>query len=238
MTSAQLVYNETTGTFICPASAPNGSFCAGTPFVTNIIIRCKNGVGQPGNCNDNLAGQPPLGVKYSPCVDSEPSQGNAACSKNCVIYPENGSSPYLIPRCAPIYSTTTSTPIGTLPPVTSTTIVDPSQTTNATSTVILTTTTTILDPSQTSHSTPPIITSYPNTTITDIFPPYPPTTLVPSGTGIPHPPSNGTTTTQPTRTPVGPTTTSTQPPQFTGAADKNSVSALAGVLAVGVLLMM
>merc|ERR1712014_2528 len=57
-------YNENNGTFTC--SVPNGAFCAGEN--TNIIIRCTDGVGQPGNCNDNLAGYPPVGVQPALCV--------------------------------------------------------------------------------------------------------------------------------------------------------------------------
>lgn len=81
-TSAQVTYNATTGKFICPANAPNGNFCASSNNQeTNIIIRCTNGVGQPGNCNDNLAGRPPTGVRYSPCFETNNLVGDAACSR-------------------------------------------------------------------------------------------------------------------------------------------------------------
>ena len=42
--------NSTNNAFICPLSA--NAFCAGMSLTQNIIIRCTNGVGQPGNCND------------------------------------------------------------------------------------------------------------------------------------------------------------------------------------------
>lgn len=107
-------------------------------MVTNIIIRCTNGVGHPGNCNDkyvpihicfglavpltkhdSLAGEPPLGVSYAPCMfkahhlplrnrsrryfvrrtnlplgyQSSTSAGDAACSKNGIVYGANGPFP-------------------------------------------------------------------------------------------------------------------------------------------------
>ena len=80
LTSAQVVYNETTNTFSCP-TAPNGAFCAGDSLKTNIIIRCSNGFGRPGNCNDNMAGRPPIGLTFSPCFETSISAGDAACSK-------------------------------------------------------------------------------------------------------------------------------------------------------------
>jgi hypothetical protein len=79
--SAQVVYNSTTGQFVCPASNPNGTFCAGDSLSTNIIFRCVNGIGGPGNCNDNLSGYPPVGVNYAPCWQTSSTSGDAACSK-------------------------------------------------------------------------------------------------------------------------------------------------------------
>ncbi|KAK4963980.1 hypothetical protein LTR28_004203, partial [Elasticomyces elasticus] len=49
--SAQVTDNN--GTFSC--AIPNGAYCAGDSLITNIILRCTNGTGHPGNCNDNLA---------------------------------------------------------------------------------------------------------------------------------------------------------------------------------------
>ncbi|KAK5240595.1 hypothetical protein LTR16_010434 [Cryomyces antarcticus] len=62
MVNGQYVTNAN-GTFSCPI--PNGAYCAGDSLVTNIIVRCNNGVGQPGNCNDNLSGEPPVGEQQS-----------------------------------------------------------------------------------------------------------------------------------------------------------------------------
>lgn len=107
---AQVTYNASTNTFTCPASNPNGDFCAGDSLVTNIIIRCTNGVGQPGNCNDNLAGKPPLGVNYSPCYQSSPTSGDAACSKNCIVYGSSGNynGTFTLPNCTVTSSSATS----------------------------------------------------------------------------------------------------------------------------------
>ncbi|CAL3968570.1 unnamed protein product, partial [Diplocarpon coronariae] len=65
--------DPTSGKFVCPAENPNGAFCAGDSLSTNIIIRCQDGVGQPGNCNDNLAGYFPYGVQFAPCWQSSPT---------------------------------------------------------------------------------------------------------------------------------------------------------------------
>ncbi|OCL11237.1 hypothetical protein AOQ84DRAFT_386971 [Glonium stellatum] len=83
------------GTITC--AIPNGEYCAGESLSTNIIVRCTNGIGQPGNCNDNLAGIPPVGVKpFAPCYQTSDVAGDAACSWNGIAYPDNGS-PYPIP---------------------------------------------------------------------------------------------------------------------------------------------
>lgn len=86
LASAQLGIGSGNGNFTCGAH-PNGAYCAGA----NIIIRCTDGVGQPGNCNDNLAGYPPLGVNYSPCFQCDANSGRAACSKDGIVYPGSGS---------------------------------------------------------------------------------------------------------------------------------------------------
>jgi hypothetical protein len=69
--------DPSTNTWTCPIA--DGVYCAGDSLKTNIIIRCTGTVGQPGNCNDNLAGEPPLGV--NPTVCYAPALGTAACAK-------------------------------------------------------------------------------------------------------------------------------------------------------------
>jgi len=86
LATAQFTISNTTGAISC--AIPNGTYCAGD---SNIIIRCINGVGQAGNCNDNLAGEPPLGVNYAPCFDCGANSGRAACSKNGIVYPGSGT---------------------------------------------------------------------------------------------------------------------------------------------------
>jgi hypothetical protein len=44
--------NSTNNAFICPPNA--NALCAGTSLTQNFIIRCNNGVGTPGNCNDKF----------------------------------------------------------------------------------------------------------------------------------------------------------------------------------------
>jgi len=89
VSSAQLISNPN-GTFTCPIA--NGSYCAGESLSINIIIRCLNGVGSPGNCNDNLSGEFPTGVNYAPCYQTSDASGDAACSKNCVVYEGSGNT--------------------------------------------------------------------------------------------------------------------------------------------------
>ncbi|MCJ1301876.1 Muc22p [Hypocenomyce scalaris] len=89
LASSQISFSNATNSFVCPASG--GSFCAGNSLTTNIIIRCSGIVGTPGNCDDNLAGVPPVGVKdYAPCYQSSPTTGDAACSYNGTVYPDTG----------------------------------------------------------------------------------------------------------------------------------------------------
>ncbi|KAK2065440.1 hypothetical protein LY76DRAFT_276298 [Colletotrichum caudatum] len=105
LASAQVVYNSTTGQYTC--SRPNVAFCAGDSLATDIIIRCDaNGLGQPGRCTNNLAGQFPLGVQPARCWQSQPQAGDAACEKNCVVY---ASQPFQLPssNCTP-YATASS----------------------------------------------------------------------------------------------------------------------------------
>ncbi|CAF9903358.1 MAG: hypothetical protein HETSPECPRED_000231 [Heterodermia speciosa] len=86
---AQVIFNTTTSEFVCPLG--KAAFCAGTSLETNIIIRCNGTFGQPGNCDDNLAGVPPIGVKFATCYECSPTAGNAACSFNNIVYPDSGA---------------------------------------------------------------------------------------------------------------------------------------------------
>ncbi|MCJ1462154.1 hypothetical protein MMC07_000754 [Pseudocyphellaria aurata] len=91
---AQVTLDPNTGHYVCPANAGPVplAFCAGESLATNIIIRCDGLVGQPGNCNDNLAGIPPVGVKlFAPCYQSSTVAGDAACSYDGIAYPDSGT---------------------------------------------------------------------------------------------------------------------------------------------------
>ncbi|KAH8687966.1 hypothetical protein BGZ60DRAFT_466138 [Tricladium varicosporioides] len=233
--SAQVIYDSSTGTFTCPASNPNGAYCAGDSLVTNIIIRCNNGVGQPGNCNDNLAGQFPQGVNYSPCFETSPSAGDAACSKNCIVYGKNGTSPLpASANCTPKPTTTGAVPTSTSA-ANSTTPSGPSSTAPSNSTLIVT--------SSASRSTLSTVTM-PTLTGTGVGPL---STGTGSGNGTSSGGSGGSGGSgsggsgsgsggsgtngnggSATATPIGPTATGNVP--FTGGALANSAcAALAGV---------
>ncbi|MCJ1370665.1 hypothetical protein MMC20_001878 [Loxospora ochrophaea] len=113
--SAQISFTAD-GTINCSGALYNGSnVCASDSLTSNIIIRCSNGTGYAGNCNDELAGLPPIGVKLSAlCVSSLLSHssslslipnlgyesgnmtGDAACSFNSMVYPDSGD-PYPVP---------------------------------------------------------------------------------------------------------------------------------------------
>ncbi|KAG4436771.1 hypothetical protein IFR05_007746 [Cadophora sp. M221] len=116
--TAQVTYDDATGKFICPADKPNGAFCAGDSLGTNIIIRCTNGVGQPGNCNDNLAGYFPFGVRSSQCWQSSPTSGIAACAKNCIVQGGSGTynGTFTLPNCTPIPQSSSSASSSTTSP--------------------------------------------------------------------------------------------------------------------------
>ncbi|KFY67464.1 hypothetical protein V496_01562, partial [Pseudogymnoascus sp. VKM F-4515 (FW-2607)] len=104
-------YNPDTGKWTC--HVPDAVYCAGDSLKTNIIIRCTGLVGQPGNCNDNLAGEPPVGVQPSLCY--APELHSAACAKNCIVYGGSGNLEGTFPLpsdvCTPtVPPTTTSEP--------------------------------------------------------------------------------------------------------------------------------
>lgn len=96
--STDFHHSGSNGSFTCVL--PNAAYCAGDSLESNIIIRCVDGTGYAGNCNDNLVGEPPLGVSYSPCWQTSKISGNAACSKNGVVYPSDGknnTTPFAVP---------------------------------------------------------------------------------------------------------------------------------------------
>ncbi|OAP60094.1 hypothetical protein AYL99_05096 [Fonsecaea erecta] len=101
------------GQFNCTQA--NTAFCA-TPVsgVTNdnIIFRCfyDTGSASPGNCNDDLADVPPVGLKYAYCWESSPTAGDAQCTFNCVaVTAANGTTFYPVGCNGTDSTTTTST---------------------------------------------------------------------------------------------------------------------------------
>ncbi|KAK3988654.1 hypothetical protein QBC44DRAFT_99442 [Cladorrhinum sp. PSN332] len=247
------------GQFVCPKDAPNGVFCAGTSLETDIIIRCTNGIGQPGRCSNNLVGQPPVGtgIVISRCWASPSNNATAACEKNCIVYGSSGNfnGTFTLPGCQPLWPplpppTTTTYTTKTSPPSTKTT--KTTYTTTATEDCEETTTTTTPTYTKPPHSwtKPP----HHNTTVTytRTKPPYTytksnHTRSYPTGTGTSYTVTTKTkttttaveTTTVP-NVPVGPTTTRLLPtvvPPVTGAgsgiAKGNSVGAL--VLVMGLV---
>ncbi|RQM07363.1 hypothetical protein DH86_00003097, partial [Scytalidium sp. 3C] len=86
------------GSITC--DTPNAVYCAGGSGSTNIIIRCKDVVGQAGNCNDNLDGYPPIGSSGATCWSN--STGVAACAKSGIVYGSSGNfaSTFPIPGSA------------------------------------------------------------------------------------------------------------------------------------------
>lgn len=229
LASAQVQYNETTGQYTC--AKPGQAYCAGDSLATNIIIRCdENAIGHGGNCNDNLAGEPPLGVNFAPCWQTSETSGDAACSKNCIVYGGSGNynGTFSLPAdvCTPSYTATSSVASSTAAPTSSVT----------TLTTIYTQTTTPEGESTTITDVYTETTTYcPESTVTPIssyttvIPP--PLSTGPSSSILP-PPSNGTATGtgSATHTPVGPTTTGATTIPTAGAA-ANRVGA--GLAAVG-----
>ncbi|KAI9742162.1 MAG: hypothetical protein M1818_004062 [Claussenomyces sp. TS43310] len=85
--SAQLIVSGSDYT----CTKAGAAYCAGDSLKTNIIVRCDGTVGKAGNCDDNLDGYPPIGDNYSPCWQSSSTSGDAACSKNGVVYGSSGN---------------------------------------------------------------------------------------------------------------------------------------------------
>ncbi|MCJ1245384.1 hypothetical protein MMC30_002588 [Trapelia coarctata] len=151
--NAQVVY--TNGTFQCLGPAADKNFCAGDSLSTNIIIRCTGTKGQPGNCNDNLAGVPPVGVKtFAPCFQTSNTTGDAACSYNGIAYPSDGRAPFNI---------TDGTPVSSSSPTSSST----TATETASTTVTETTTATETEPASTTEAATEITTESASTTGTE-----------------------------------------------------------------------
>jgi hypothetical protein len=225
------------GTFTCPI--PNAAYCAGDSLKTNIIFRCIGTKAQPGNCNDNLAGDFPFGVNYAPCWQPDATSGQAACSKNCIVYGGSGNynGTFTLPGCVPTSSTTASSSTTSAGNVTSSVQTTPTSSPVISYTTVTNQYTTVTVPCD--NGTP--IYTPPGVTFSS------PTAPAASG-GAPTPPpsgGNGTATTpsappangpggSATATPVGPTaTTTSRPPTFSGAATANqagSVVAAAGLL--------
>ncbi|KAK0102260.1 hypothetical protein ONS95_005882 [Cadophora gregata] len=232
--SAQITYDDATRKFICPADKPNGAFCAGDSLDTNIIIRCSNGVGQPGNCHDNLAGYFPFGVQSSQCWQSSPTSGIAACAKNCIVQGSSGTynGTFTLPNCTPIPQSSNSAsstassgyPTYSPEPTTTKTDINPYPTNGITTiTSTGTVTTTCVTDGKTTTSTSTFTTTY-------CPPTSSPHTL---STGHPIPSGNGTVPTS-TRgsviaTPVGPSASSTTGPVLANGAALNTGSSLAAL---------
>lgn len=214
---AQAVFNQSTGQFSC--SIPNGNFCASDSLQASIIIRCTNGVGYAGNCNDDEAGEPPLGVNYAPCWQSSPTAGNAACMKNCIVHPDAGGR-FSLASCS-------ATPISSFVPVPTTTVLVPSNVTETSYPSV----TTVTVPC---HKCQGGVTTVTVPCLTSLFSTVPAPT-VPVPTGGWYPTTNGTqssyipvsspttsstegTTVIATATPILPTATVSTFPTYTGAA--------------------
>jgi len=101
--------NCTSNVYNCPAT---GSFnvCSSDSLKGPIIIRCVNGCPQPGNCDDNLAGVPPVGVKTSAlCYQDSPTAGNAQCTFDCVAVTKLDGSSFYPVGCSSSSSSSSST---------------------------------------------------------------------------------------------------------------------------------
>ncbi|KAK4228736.1 hypothetical protein QBC38DRAFT_474202 [Podospora fimiseda] len=240
------------GTWICPSSTPNGVYCAGTSLETDIIIRCTNGIGQPGRCGNNLVGQPPVGnIGIARCWSTPSNNGTAACEKNCIVYASSGNlaSDLTLSDCQPLYPP--------LPPPTSTTTsTEDCETTTTTPTY--TTTEDCEETTTTIYTKPPYTyTKKPhyNTTTTVTYPPYPTGTVtVTTITGSVYTKTHKTKTTltvittetfpppPPTNVPVGPTTTAaattgvSPPPPVVGGASVMKGNSIGGLVFVMVLI--
>ncbi|ELR02858.1 hypothetical protein GMDG_05791 [Pseudogymnoascus destructans 20631-21] len=242
-------YNPETGKWTC--HVPDAVYCAGDSLKTNIIIRCTGLVGQPGNCNDNLAGEPPLGVQPTLCY--APHLHSAACVKNCIVYGGSGNlnGVFTLPVdvCTPTPVEPTSTTTTKPEPTATTTKPEPTTTTKPEPTTTAKptepTTTKKPEPTTTAKPTEPTTTKKPEPTTT-AKPTEPTTTKKPEPTTTAKPTEPTTTkkpphtnkptvvppTTVTTNTPVGPSSTITPP--IPAAAVANAASLGMVVLAAAV----
>ncbi|KAK6528590.1 hypothetical protein TWF281_009829 [Arthrobotrys megalospora] len=190
--NAELVFDDSTGTFKCLGDAVDKSFCAGASLSSNIIIRCNGEKGQPGNCNDNLAGVPPIGVKSSAlCWQSSNTTGDAGCSFQGIVHAEDGTT-FPIPGYSssssssapePTYGATTTAP----EPTYGVTTTEPGSSYYPTLSWSNTTSSTYYPPPSSST----LITVTGTTTVTSCDTT---TTAVPTKTYAPPPPNNTTST--------------------------------------------
>lgn len=181
----------------------------------------------------NLAGQPPLGNHPALCHQSSPTAGDAACEKNCVVYPASGK---------PFTLTASECTVPGAEPTTTLTFINPGTNTNlptytATDTAEPTTTITFINPGTNTHlPTHTATDTEPTTTITYIHSvPPPPSSSSSSGTqsgaatlttALVNPGNNGTGG-------PGTGTGGPKPPVSTAGAVANQVAnQVAGTLAV------
>jgi len=115
LTAANCTVDQTG--YTCPTTG-SFNYCAGDSLKTNIIVRCVDGCAQPGNCNDNLAGVPPVSVKSNAqCYQDSPTAGNGQCTFDCVavikadgtsFYPVGCSTASVSSSGAPVTTSSTS----------------------------------------------------------------------------------------------------------------------------------
>ncbi|ROT37676.1 hypothetical protein SODALDRAFT_325229 [Sodiomyces alkalinus F11] len=103
LAAAQVTYDNNTGKYVC--ETPDASYCGGASLQTDIIIRCNNASqGQPGRCSEILAGHRQQDGAPAVCYQTSPTEGDAACAQNCVVYPQDGRDQFTLPpdQCSPV----------------------------------------------------------------------------------------------------------------------------------------
>ncbi|KAG8169015.1 hypothetical protein KVR01_001764 [Diaporthe batatas] len=135
--------NYTNGHYEC--ALPHQVYCLGESLATNVIVRCdESAIGQVGNCND-----------------TSNITGDAACSKNCVVYGSSGNAngTFTLPAevCTPTYTATPS--LATISSTSTQSLtVSPSSDSDSTQTDISTVTTTVCTESESSTTSAGIVT--------------------------------------------------------------------------------